>query len=201
MLSKHAQATVSKRVKHAMAFFRFAVDAGLLEHSPFAKVALAVPGAGDSARRSDAGDKPARHHAAPLPAGNLATQVRRFNERAGLSPWPKVFNNLRASRPTELARTGKFTDHALTEFFGHDVETAGKRYTMTVDEDYAAAADPSTAQGHGAQTTKNDTTPSAGLDAQSARALREILAKHGLIDAVDKTDLMTPTGFEPVSRQ
>lgn len=127
-----------------------------------------------------------------LPAGNLATQVRRFIKRAGLTPWPKLFNNLRASRRTDLARTGKFTDHALTEFFGHDVETANKHYMMTVDDDYAVAADMWTAegfaQGHGAQTTQNDAKPSARLDAKSARVLREILAKHGLIDAVDKTD-------------
>lgn len=38
MLSRYARATVSKRVKHAKAFFRFAVDAGVLEHSPFANV-------------------------------------------------------------------------------------------------------------------------------------------------------------------
>ena len=34
---------------------------------------------------------------------NLRTQLLRIIERAGLSPWPKLFHNLRASRQTELA--------------------------------------------------------------------------------------------------
>jgi len=36
-------------------------------------------------------------------AMNLRTQFQRIMKRAGVAPWPKLFQNLRASRATELA--------------------------------------------------------------------------------------------------
>jgi hypothetical protein len=38
-----------------------------------------------------------------LNSTNLRTQVHRFIFRAGLKPWPRTFQNLRASRETELS--------------------------------------------------------------------------------------------------
>lgn len=40
---------------------------------------------------------------------NLRTQLERIIGKAGLSPWPKLFQNLRASRATELA--AEFSAH------------------------------------------------------------------------------------------
>src|SRR5262249_56235529 len=34
---------------------------------------------------------------------NLRTQLNRIIHKAGLTPWPKLFHNLRATRQTELA--------------------------------------------------------------------------------------------------
>ncbi|MGI9457483.1 MAG: tyrosine-type recombinase/integrase [Aeoliella sp.] len=36
---------------------------------------------------------------------NLRTQLNRIVKRAGLKPWPKLFQNLRSTRETELAET------------------------------------------------------------------------------------------------
>jgi integrase len=38
-----------------------------------------------------------------MSSGNLRPQATRIIERAGLIPWPRLFQNLRASRATELA--------------------------------------------------------------------------------------------------
>jgi hypothetical protein len=34
---------------------------------------------------------------------NLRTQLRRIMDRAGLKPWPRLYQNLRASRASELS--------------------------------------------------------------------------------------------------
>ena len=36
---------------------------------------------------------------------NLRTQLRRTIRKAGLKPWPKLFQNLRSTRGTELAES------------------------------------------------------------------------------------------------
>jgi hypothetical protein len=37
------------------------------------------------------------------PNANLRTQMKKIINRAGLKPWPKLFQNLRSTRETELA--------------------------------------------------------------------------------------------------
>ena len=43
---------------------------------------------------------------------NWRTQLERIIARAGLTPWPKLFQNLRSTRETELAET--FPLHVVT---------------------------------------------------------------------------------------
>lgn len=45
---------------------------------------------------------------------NLRTQSGRLIRRAGLTPWPRLLHNLRASRETELA--GEFPLHVVTRW-------------------------------------------------------------------------------------
>lgn len=40
-----------------------------------------------------------------LPSCNLRTQLHRILARAGVTPWEKIFHNLRSSRQTELTQT------------------------------------------------------------------------------------------------
>ena len=44
---------------------------------------------------------------------NLRTQFQRIIRRAGLTPWPKLFHNLRSTRQTELAKL--FPIHVVCE--------------------------------------------------------------------------------------
>ena len=57
---------------------------------------------------------------------NLNPQARRIIERAGLTPWPKTFQNLRSSRETELAE--QFTLHAVTAWLGNTPTIAQAHY-------------------------------------------------------------------------
>jgi hypothetical protein len=68
---------------------------------------------------------------------NLRTQLCKIIRRAGLAPWPKLFQNLRATRATELA--DEFPAHVAAERLGHSRKTADKHYQQTADEHFAKA--------------------------------------------------------------
>ena len=85
-------------------------------------------------------------------------------ERAGVASWPKPFQNLRASRETELARA--FPLHVVTEWLGNTPQIALKHYLQVTDEDFARACvrSPSTgAAKSGASDAAGTRTESHGL--------------------------------------
>jgi integrase len=58
---------------------------------------------------------------------------------AGLSGWPSLWTNLRASCRTDLER--KFPPHVCNAWLGHDSKTAAKHYLMVTEEDFARAVE------------------------------------------------------------
>lgn len=48
---------------------------------------------------------------------NLRTAFMKIVRRAGLTPWPRLFHNLRASRQTELAE--RFPAHVVCDWLGN----------------------------------------------------------------------------------
>ncbi len=71
-------------------------------------------------------------------SANWRTTFNKIVVRAGLLPWEKPFQNLRASRETELARTHPL--HVVTAWIGNSVPVAAKHYLQVTDEDFARAA-------------------------------------------------------------
>jgi hypothetical protein len=69
---------------------------------------------------------------------NLRTQLIRIIERAGLTPWPKLFHNLGATRETELAE--QFPAHVVTAWIGQSEQIAAKHYLQVTDDHLAKAA-------------------------------------------------------------
>ena len=65
---------------------------------------------------------------------NLRTQLQRIIKRAGVACSPKLWQNLRATRATELARV--FPGHVASAFLGHSETTAQKHYWQVTDEDF-----------------------------------------------------------------
>ncbi|WP_186776309.1 hypothetical protein [Rubripirellula reticaptiva] len=53
--------------------------------------------------------------------------MNRIIERAGLTPWEKTFQNLRASRRTELDE--RYPSHVADAWMGHDCAMAKKHYS------------------------------------------------------------------------
>ena len=68
---------------------------------------------------------------------NLRTQFNRILKRAGVTPWPKPFQNLRSSRETELANA--FPLHVVSEWLGNTPSIAMKHYLTTTDDHFQRA--------------------------------------------------------------
>ncbi len=70
---------------------------------------------------------------------NLRTTFRKIVIRAGLKPWPKLLQNLRSTRETELVAEG-IPEHLVCTYQGHSQLVAARHYLQVRDEDYARAA-------------------------------------------------------------
>ncbi len=69
---------------------------------------------------------------------NLRTRFEKIIKRAGLKPWPKLFQNLRSTRETELAES--FPMHVVCEWIGNSQPVAVKHYLQVTDEHYERGA-------------------------------------------------------------
>ncbi|HAU36455.1 MAG TPA: integrase [Phycisphaerales bacterium] len=67
-------------------------------------------------------------------SANLRTQLCRIMRRAGLQPWPKLFQNLRSTCETELTRTHPI--HVVCSWIGNSQPVAVKHYLQVTEEDY-----------------------------------------------------------------
>jgi len=69
---------------------------------------------------------------------NLRTQLQRIIHKAGLECWPKLFQNLRSTRETEL--TEKWPQHVVTAWLGHSQAIATRHYLQVTEEHFERAA-------------------------------------------------------------
>ena len=69
---------------------------------------------------------------------NLRTQLQKIIRRAGLTPWPKLWQNLRSTRQTELAET--YPMHVVCQWIGNSQAVAAKHYLQVTDEHYLQAS-------------------------------------------------------------
>jgi hypothetical protein len=68
---------------------------------------------------------------------NLRTHFCRIIRKANLEPWPKLFQNLRSTRATELA--AQFPEYVAAEWLGHSTAVANKHYWRVTDADFEKA--------------------------------------------------------------
>lgn len=68
---------------------------------------------------------------------NLSTQFERIVCRAGIEPWPKLFQNLRSTRETELMEA--FPAHVVCAWIGNSEAIAQKHYLQITDDHFAKA--------------------------------------------------------------
>ena len=60
-----------------------------------------------------------------------------YCEKAGVSPWPKPFQNMRASRATELA--DRYPSHVCAAWLGHTERVADAFYRQVTTEHWQSA--------------------------------------------------------------
>ena len=68
---------------------------------------------------------------------NLRTQLTRIIKRAGLTPWPKLFQNLRSTLQTEL--TEQFPEYVVCEWIDNSEQVAKKHYFQVTDDHFRAS--------------------------------------------------------------
>ena len=71
---------------------------------------------------------------------NLRTHLHRIIRRAGLEPWPKVWQNLRSTRETELME--RFPQHVVCAWIGNSPRVAATHYLQVTDAHFARAVEP-----------------------------------------------------------
>jgi integrase len=110
------------------------------------------------------------------PTINIRTQLMRIIERAGLKPWPKLWQNLRSTRETELAES--YPLHVVCAWIGNSQPVAAKHYLQVTDEHFEQAAN-GTRNGGGL----NGNLPSSALqNALQHAAAGPRTASHEKID-------------------
>ncbi len=132
---------------------------------------------------------------------NLRTGLERIIEKAGLTPWPKLFQNLRSTRETELAET--FPLHVVVAWLGNSQLVAAKHYLQVTDEHLARAT-----QTQNPNQTHNQTHSAAEINELDGnrviRPLRDnekgpefpgLSVPFPLVNSLP----VPPTGVEPVS--
>ena len=147
--------------------------------------------------------------AAAGPAGwmsaNLRTTFEKIIKRAGLTPWPRLFHNLRASRETELAK--EYPIHVVTSWLGNTPNIALKHYLQVTDADFERAAGVSEkggAKGGAQAAQKAAQQVHAGYRVESQTTQQVLTGRELMLDlAVCCNDLQPPqiagAGFEPAT--
>jgi integrase len=95
---------------------------------------------------------------------NLRTQLHKIIRRAGLDPWPRSFQNLRATRATELI--DKFPAHVCTAWLGHSDQIARKHYRQVTEEHFTKAITGDTSGDTGGQKRVQNVSASSRKEPQ-----------------------------------
>lgn len=80
---------------------------------------------------------------------NLRTHLLRIMAKAGVKPWPKLFQNLRSTRQTELCE--HWPEHIVCAWIGNSRLVAREHYLQVRDDDFLRAAQPEKAAQNPAQ--------------------------------------------------
>ena len=105
---------------------------------------------------------------------NLRTQLERIIVKAGHEPWPRLLQNLRASRETDWVE--HYPAHAVAKWLGHSPKIAAEHYLMSRERHFEDVVGGATAGGSGAAGTGPGAAPGAGERADSCDAICDAVA-------------------------
>ena len=124
---------------------------------------------------------------------HLGMELRRILRRAGLTPWPKLFQNLRATRETELA--DHFPMHVACAWIGNSRAVAMKHYLQVTDDHFRQAVQNPVQSA--AAATCQDLPRAPGRERESAFGTsgQQVAGAGSNISS----NLVGDTGLEPVT--
>jgi integrase len=135
---------------------------------------------------------------------NLRTQLQRIIRRAGLTPWPKLWQNLRSTRETELAES--YPLHVVCAWIGNSQKVAAKHYLQVRDSDFekacalgeggAKSGAPGAQNRAQEQTVKNRTNSHEKTKALAGEGLAPINTGYCCTIPLE---VVTPTGTEHIA--
>lgn len=137
---------------------------------------------------------------------NLRTQLERIIIKAGLKPWPKLFQNLRGTRETELAE--RWPEHVVCKWIGNSRMIARKHYLQLTDGHFEQAIQeqaPAADQGHEKKAAHNPAqyvAESNGMEMECLIAQREkplYLPSDSVSYGTIQNAGLGDTGLEPVT--
>ena len=98
---------------------------------------------------------------------NLRTTFAKIIRRAGLTPWPKLFANLRANCSTEVDR--EFGHHLESVWIGHSARIAKEHYLQVTEDDFnrATRACAQNCAQNGPETGGNDPQASTSANTET----------------------------------
>jgi integrase len=129
------------------------------------------------------------------PNANLRTRLYKIVRRAGLTPWPKLFQNLRASRATELA--AKHPAHVAAAWLGHSTLIANKHYWRVTDDDFANAVGSIEAAEENPMQNPMQNTPETTRKVSNAETRNPINSREIANSPVNQALLLGVEGLEP----
>ena len=141
------------------------------------------------------------NESAAWPAGwlnaNLRTTFEKLVRRAGLQTWPRLFQNLRASRETELVES--YPIQVVASWLGNTPSVAMRHYLMTTDEHFETAIKDDR---QAAQNAAQQAHAKGGSKSQNKQPAHEKTPVFpGCASKCEGTQLLevAGTGFEPVT--
>ncbi len=138
---------------------------------------------------------------------NLRTQFNRILEKAGLKAWPKLFQNMRSTRQTELMEI--HPTQTVCAWLGNSEKIALSHYAQVRDEhfDKAAAKDDLVARATAAaaRVTQKAAQQASERPRKAPQAelseVAQVASLQSVANACETVRMrsMTPAGFEPAS--
>ncbi len=138
-------------------------------------------------------------------AVNLRKGLTSIIKKAGLSPWPKLFQNLRASRETELCQN--FPLHVASKWIGNTPTVAMGHYLQVIDSDWEKATtntqkSDTKSDTSGVEITHFNTHCGGSQTFTSVQELIQILGNSSVLSTIIEemqNEQMPRVGIEPTT--
>ncbi|HZZ71574.1 MAG TPA: site-specific integrase, partial [Pirellulales bacterium] len=135
---------------------------------------------------------------------NWRTWLEKAIKKAGRKQWPKLFQNMRSTRETELCET--FPLHVVAKWIGNSPAVATKHYLQVTDEHFEAALEPAQVMRKAQRPVRASTCQDATTEVDASQKHRENkgFSEKGMLKSelpiLPKLTLMPPVGLEPTTR-